>query len=380
MIFKEEIYLPVKELFDYLKIWNNISSDLHTVDGFFITPNATYHIDKLANQIMYDGKKYDLQPTDIIVSETGLYLKSDWFGKIFGLNCKFNFRSLSVNLTTSLELPALREMKLEAMHKNISQLKGERKADTVINRKFSILKLGVLDWSVISTKEINSSSNTRLTLGAGAIILGGESDIFLNYFTDRPFKISEQYYFWRFVNNKSKFLKQIVLGKILANPSSTVYNGITGIQLNNTPTTLRRSFGTYRLSEKTEPEWIVELYVNNVLINYTKADASGFFTFEVPMVYGNSVVKLRYYGPWGEERTREQTIAVPFNFIPEHQFEYNISAGIVEDGLKSRFSRTNFNYGLNKNITIGAGFEYLSSLSGKIMPFVNASGLDQAYS
>ena len=60
----------------------------------------------------------------------------------------------------------------------------------------------------------------------------------------------------------------------------------------------------------------MELYVNNVLVDYVKADASGFFTFEVPLVYGNSLVKLRYYGPWGEEHSREQTISIPFNFLP----------------------------------------------------------------
>jgi len=46
----------------------------------------------------------------------------------------------------------------------------------------------------------------------------------------------------------------------------------------------------------------------------------------------------------------------------------------VEDSLGSRFTRANANYGLTKHITIGAGAEYLSSVtSGKSMPFVNAS-------
>ena len=32
--------------------------------------------------------------------------------------------------------------------------------------------------------------------------------------------------------------------------------------------------------------------MNNVLISYVKADASGFYTFQVPLVYGNSDVKF----------------------------------------------------------------------------------------
>ncbi len=373
VIYGETSYLPVKELFDFLKIRNVVAADLQSVEGFFIDPRATYNINKSSNEIIYDGKKYELQPSDIIITESGFYLKSVYFGQVFGLDCQFSFRSLSVTLITSIELPAIREMKLETMHRNLSQLKGEKKADTTIKRTFSLLRLGMLDWSVISTQETNVQSSTRVSLGVGATIVGGEADMFLNYFNDQPFKLKDQYYFWRYVNNDNTVLRQVTLGKILANPSSTVYEGINGIQINNTPTTYRRSFGTYTLSDKTEPGWLVELYVNNVLVNYTKADASGFFTFEVPMVYGNTTVKLRFYGPWGEERTKEQNIAIPFNFLPQHQFEYNVSAGIVEDNLKSKFSRAQFNYGLSKRITFGGGMEYLSSVSKKIMPFINAS-------
>jgi hypothetical protein len=373
IVYKETAYLPVKQIFDYLKIWNTLSADLRSVDGFFINPGAPYSINKSWNLVTYAGKKYQLQPSDMILTETALYLRTDFFGQVFGLNCQFSFRSLTVNLTTTVELPALREMKMETMHKNMSLLKNEKKADTIIKRTFSLLRLGMLDWSVLITREMNNLQNTRISLGVGAILAGGEANLFLNHFNDRPFKMREQYYFWRNVNNESKVLKQVVLGKILANPASTIFSGITGFQVSNTPTTFRRSFGTYTLSDKTEPDWLVELYVNNVLVNFTRADASGFFSFEVPMVYGNSVVRLRFFGPWGEERTREQNLSIPFNFLPKNKLEYTLSGGIVDDKSNSRFTRTQFNYGLNKRITIGGGMEYLSSVSGGLMPFINTS-------
>jgi hypothetical protein len=160
---------------------------------------------------------------------------------------------------------------------------------------------------------------------------------------------------------------------------SSVFAPVTGLQFTNTPTTYRRSFGTYTLSNTTEPGWTVELYVNNVLVNYTKADASGFYTFEVPMVYGNSLVKVRFYGPWGEERTSERYISIPFNFIPLGQLEYNITAGVINDEQKGMYSRATANYGLSRRITFGGGVEYNSTvITGKFMPFVNASlGLGQ---
>ena len=370
----QKVYLSIKELFDFLKIMNTPSAEFDSISGFFINPNAAYLIDKTNNKIIYQDKLFTLKPDDLIHTLTGLYLKSDYFGQVFGLECVFDFRSLSVTLNTKIELPAIREMQQELMRRNISKLKGERKADTIIRRSFPLFHLGMADWSVISTQETKGRSNTRANLGIGAIVAGGETNLSLNYNSDEKLDLRQQFYQWRLVNNDHSALRQVTAGKIFAQSTSSVYAPVIGLQFTNTPTTYRRSFGTYTLSNTTEPEWTVELYVNNVLVNYTKADASGFYTFEVPMVYGNSVVKLRFYGPWGEERTSEKYISIPFNFIPLHQFEYNLTAGIVDDDKKSLYSRANFNYGLGSHITIGGGMEYLSSvLSGKTMPFINAS-------
>jgi hypothetical protein len=105
-----------------------------------------------------------------------------------------------------------------------------------------------------------------------------------------------------------------------------------------------------------------------------QADASGFYTFDVPLMYGNTAVSLRFYGPYGEERIEERNINIPYNFVPKNELEYTLSAGIVENDEMNKFSRLNFNYGLSNSITIGGGAEYLTGVSsGEVMPFVNTS-------
>ena len=374
LIYGQQLYLPINDLFDFLKIRNIVSPDFDLVEGFFIYPKDTYFIDKTNNRIVYQYKTFELKPLDLIRTESNLYLKSDYFGQVFGLECVFDFRSLSVTLNTKIELPAIREMQQELMRRNISRLKGDNKADTIIRRTFPLFHLGMADWSVISTQETKGRTNTRANLGIGAIAAGGELNLSLNYNSDEKINLRQQFYQWRLVNNDRAALRQVTAGKIFAQSTSSVFAPVIGVQFTNTPTTYRRSFGTYTLSNTTEPGWMVELYVNNVLVNYVKADASGFYTFEVPMVYGNSIVKLRFYGPWGEERTSEKYITIPFNFLPLNQFEYNVTAGIVDDDPKSRYARGVINYGLGSRITVGGGMEYLSTvLSGKTMPFVTAS-------
>jgi len=369
-----EVYLPVTTFFDLLKIRNVPSADLDLITGFFISPEATYIIDRGKNVIVYSGKSYPLDEGDLVRSESNLYLRALHYGKIFGLDCKFSFRNLTVTLETKLELPGIREMKLEEMRSNLKRLKGEVQVDTTVGRSYPGFRFGMADWSVYANEKVGVGSDARLNLALGSVIAGGEATVSLNYYSGEPFTEKQQHYLWRHVNNEQPLLRQFMAGKITTQATASIYNPVVGVQLTSTPTTFRRSFGSYTLTDRTEPGWTVELYVNNVLVDYVKADASGFFTFEVPLVYGNTQVRLKFYGPWGEERTREQNIAIPYNFLPHKEFEYTVSAGLVEDTLWSRYSRASVSYGATRFLTLGGGAEYLSSVaSGPLMPFVNAS-------
>jgi hypothetical protein len=374
VIIGEKLYLPVTDLFDFLKIRNIPDPDLKSITGFFINPQTTYSISRTDKKIIYQEEIYNLENEDIIRTENNLYLKSSYFGKVFGLECTFDFRSLSVVVNSKLELPLIREMKQEEMRQNLKQLKGEIKADTIVGRTYPGFKFGMADWSVNSSQEIKGQSSSQINLALGAMVAGGEATTSMYYDTKADFNWKYQQYLWRYVNNDFAPMRQISLGKIATNAISTLYNPVVGVQLTNTPTTYRRSFGSYTLSDYTDPGWIVELYVNNVLVDYVKADASGFFTFEVPLVYGNTIVNLKFLGPWGEEKTKEQNFNIPFTFLPVKTFEYTINGGIVQDSSNSLFSRASVNYGLIKSITIGGGAEYLSSVtSGSAMPFINSS-------
>ncbi len=374
LIMEDEVYLPITDFFDFLMIRNIPSPDLDTITGFFINQEATYLIDRDKSQIRYGDELFELKPGDLIRTETNLYLRGYYFGHIFGLDCEFSFRTMSVRVNTRLELPAIREMRLQTLRKNMNRLVGEEEADTIIGRSYPWFHFGMADWSANFTEQINGQVDSRLSLGLGSIIAGGEATVALNYNSYTPITEKQQYYLWRYVNNDNSALRQVMAGKFSTGATSSIYDPVVGAKITNTPTQFRRSFGTYTLSERTEPGWIVELYVNNILVDYATADASGFFTFEVPLVYGNTYVRLKFYGPWGEERAREQNITVPFNFIPKKTLEYSVSAGMVEDGRQSLFSRTSVFYGLSRSITIGTGVEYLSSVSsGQVMPFVNGS-------
>ncbi|MCP5063823.1 MAG: OmpA family protein, partial [Ignavibacteriae bacterium] len=371
------VYLPINYVFNFLKIKNTILPGADTVSGFFIKPENIFLIDNLSKSIFYEDKVVNLKPNDLVRTETNLYLKENYFGDIFELDCDFNFRSLSVELVTKIELPAIREMRLKKMRKNILRLAGKTIADTVIERDFKLFHFGMADWSInnINYLEHNTKS-TRMNLALGGIVAGGETKVNLNYAFGEPLSDKHLTYFWRYANNNNEMLRQIRLGNIYTRSISTIFAPVVGVQLTNTPTTFRRSFGYHTISDYTKPGWIVELYMNNVLVDYVKADNSGFYTFEVPLIYGNTELNLRFYGPWGEELSSSQNLSIPYNFLPEQEFEYTTSAGMVKDSENSIFTRAKLNYGVNRYLTVGGGVEYLSSIeseSQRIIPFLKTS-------
>lgn len=371
---QKSIYLAVTDLFNFLKVKNTPSIDLDSISGFFLNPDNQFVIDKANNRITYEGNTFQLLPTDLIRTETNLYLKSDYFGKVFGLDCNFNFRSLMANITSRLELPVIREMRQEMMRKNLQNIQGKITADTSYKQSRPWFRFGVADWSLIATEIVNGQSQLQAAVNVGAALAGGELNVSVSYSTATHFNRRQQNYFWRYVDNDKKLFKQITLGKIITQATASLYAPVVGAQITNTPTTYRRSFGTYTINNTTQPGWVVELYVNNVLIAYTKADASGFYSFEVPLVYGSSQVKFRFYGPWGEELTKQENILIPFSFVPMGKLEYTLSGGYLEDGSNSRFARGVANYGLARWISVGGGVEYLSSItSGNTLPFLNTS-------
>lgn len=373
LVIGNEVYLPVSDLFNFLTIKNSLSPAGDSISGHLLNPKDIYSINRISRTIRYQDKLIALPANDLIFSSNEFYLKAIYFGEVFSMPCAFNFRSLTIDFNPTIELPFMREKRLEQMRRNITKVKGEIKADTIIRRKFEALHLGALDWSVVSSS-FRGNQSMLARVGIGAMLAGGETILQLNISNKAPFALNNQYFLWRYVNNDKKYFRQVSLGRVIAPGTFSSVPSLIGVQINNTATRQRKAFGSYLVSDVTEPGWVVELYVNDVLVDYTKADASGLFSFEVPLVYGNTNVKYKFYGPWGEERSSEHVINIPFAFLPKNKMDYSFTAGSIADSSKNPFSRLHVNYGLTKRITIGSGIEYNSSLVGnKTLAFANAS-------
>lgn len=303
-----------------------------------------------------------------------LFLKSSSFASLFGIECTFDYRSLLIFVQSKKELPIVAFQKQRLFRQNLNKLSNIIKVDSLLKGSNKTVNLCVADWTINNVLNVNGRPELQANLALGGAVFGGEMNAAFQYNDKTKFDNRQQFYLWRHVNNDNPIVKQVALGKVNTNAIATLFAPVVGVRISNTPTIQRNDFGTYRIDRYTEPNWTVELYINNLLVNYTKADAAGFYRFEIPVSYGNSQIMLKQYGPNGEQKMNEFNINIPYNFLPKNKLEYIVNAGIVEDTLTSRFSKAQLNYGLTNKLTIGTGVEYLSSVStGTTMPFVQAN-------
>ncbi|NOR75114.1 MAG: hypothetical protein GQ525_08130, partial [Draconibacterium sp.] len=310
-----KVYINTEDLFANLGIKCNTENDGNQLIGFIENENKTYNIDFNAKQITI-GNRIIKSTNGIINESNAIYVESTVLTEAFGLDIIFNYRSLSIKMETNFELPIIKKMRLEQMHQNVSKLQNEQIiVDTILKRDYHLLKFGMLDWSLASYQTQDKVTNNRVVLGVGAELLFGQANISVYYDDKYKFDKRQLYYNWRWVDNDKSAIRQAQLGKINNQSISFLEAPVVGAAISNTPTTVRKASGYYNINEYTEPNWTVELYINDVLIDYTVADASGLFVFKVPIVYGYTILKLKFYGPMGEERIEERTKNVPFTFI-----------------------------------------------------------------
>jgi len=369
----EKLFVNIEELFNTLQISCSSRQQGKDLIGFIENESHAYLIDFDAGKIQV-GNITLSAPKRLLEDMGSYYMESSLLEEAFGIILNFDYRSLSIKLNSNFELPINKSERLAKIRDNISGLNGDLIADSIVKRNYHLLRLGTMDYSAASFQRWKGKTDNQFGIGMGAEFLYGEFNLAVNYYDKYDFDSRNIKYLWRWIDNEKSLIKQAQIGKISNHTISFINAPVIGAVVRNSPTTLRKAKGYYTINDITEPNWTVELYINDILVDYTEADASGSFMFEIPMVYGYTTLKLKYYGTQGEERTEERTMNIPYTVMPAGEFEYGISAGILEDSSFSRFGKAEINYGLNRFITLGGGLEYLSSIpNGPFIPYARAT-------
>lgn len=352
------ILLPVADLFAWLQIRVDPVENSESLRGYLMSEDREYEIDPLLSVVTVEGNRERLSSNDIVSMDGRVFIRSDRFGPLFGLECVFDPRALEVRFIRNNDIPALRANLRAALRPE--GLENDDPASVPVDREVypspALGNLGALDWGVTAVTMRDGAFSRTFTLDFGGELVGGsvESSILLSD-VDNPSWRSTTARWRRELELPSVLPQEIQLGSI----GRTAAGPLLGGRITNRKTAGRRAFGTYVISDRTEANWTVELYLNYQLVDLVKTDQTGQYRFEIPLWYGTTRATLKFYGPYGEERTYQRVIIIPYTFLPAGEIEYTGTAGLIaEESAMTPGANGSASVGVTSWLTVGAGLDW----------------------
>ncbi len=298
-----------------------------------------------------------LTSSDVLVIGREPYLAAEFLLRMFHLSFTLEMNQLKAVLRTEELLPVAADRERDEL---MGKLKGKYFSHPVYpllgGRDRMFLGGGVADYTFTG---MHSGGNTSMSAAVrtGAEIFDGEFNgtVSMAYDHGRP-ENGDTRAQWKYVFDPSGAVSSVSLGSIFAGGMSA--KQFNGLQISNEPVVPREVYQTIALREQTHPDWTVELYADEQLIESKRADASGIVQFDVPLAYGTNIYTLRMYGPAGEIEIERKRIQIPFTFVPPHTLDYTVNAGSLSDEHVF-FSQVHCMYGISERMSNRLSLEYI---------------------
>jgi len=355
--YKNEFYYPFREVCDNLEIINEIKDS--SLTGFLNTQSKTFAINFYPNKVALWDPSRNFGFADYLKTDFDYYFNADFYKKIFGIEIKTDFGNLIASIQSKEPMPiferALREMSYDVFSKR----KGKGEAKLLFPRERKMIGGFIFDYnagySVAPSQVLGAFYNFKL----GGEILGGDGEIGTNGNLDIDQEnFNNIDYKWRYVFGKNDFITTVTLGDVSTNGLySTSYKGINATNNQVEP---RQEYSTQRVYQNTYANWSVEVYISNQLIAVATADAVGDFYFDLPLSYGTTLMKMKFYGPGGEYYEETRLYQTPFFLLRSNEFVYFINYGTVEN-TKNNLGSISGAYGISEWVTTEFGYQYLQN-------------------
>ena len=356
----DTFYLPLVELFGALQIdyETDLNNNTIRIYGSYLEDGTPYEINLATLRGNNGSKNIQLNSSDFIVGELDYYFTPRVFKELFKLDFKMDLNSLALTLDSENTLPIVSKFFREQKRKrSANNSYSDKNYDLKYSRDRSFLSGGFLDYNISQVYSPNSNVTT-LSNSLGFELAGGDvQGSIIGSYSDEYSVFETNNLRWRYVVRDTPAFTSISLGQVRSD--GLLRDSYTGVRISNDPIEPRRLYDEFRISGNATPQSEVELYLNNVLIDFENADGLGSYNFLVPLTYGLSNYNVRVYSPTGQVQEISKNIQIPFSFTRPGEVNYHINAGALDNRQIGTLDR---DYLLNGDVSVGLN----NWLSGKI--------------
>ena len=378
IVFKDSTaYLPAVETFTFLGIKASFDTSAMLLRGFYKSPDTEYVVDAGKGKVQVGKRGLPLTDQDYLISLPEMYLRIGLINDMFDLDFTYTPRRLRVELHKIYDLPAFQAAQRKRRMQQLAQRRFELEEPAVIyGREVEFIGGERLDWN--TTFQYNPATrlaSAHYTLALGSQFMG--SDVTANLVgSARPDLYTNDLRGQaRFPVFNTSAVRQVIAGDFVT--SDIQPRLVTGVEITNRPFTQRILFTREVFHGQFEPGADIELSGSGVGNRVLQSDMAGSYQFDFPTLYGQGILEVRAYDPWGQVSVTRYRMNVPRDVLPEGEMEYSLSSGRIRPPVNILQSSNYIRWGVSSNLTVGAKLDYedLSNTRRKFYGAITATSV-----
>ncbi len=338
VVANDSVYMPFVDFLSMMKVYFDIS-DINRISGYLINRDSSFNLNTVDNTYLdISGATHSIGPKDVIRYGSDVYVLPSLIEGMFKIEIAVRKKNLRIIIRSRYKFPLVLESEREQRYfaANFGKTKSEDDLPLLYDREWKWIDGGMLNYAVASSQtkdyqSINGAANL------GFQVLGGELTYSFNsnYSVQTKQMSKSENYRWRYSFNENDYISQFIYGSVSNTPQRGISvpgminksRNLRGVQVSNEATRMPTAFSSIVIQDKIDPDWQVELYVNDRLYSQMRSDNLGYYRFDLPINYGNTNVDVKIYGPHGELFTKREMISVPSEFLAPGDVRYMLTGG-----------------------------------------------------
>ncbi len=385
------LLLPLGEFMRVLEFPIGVDPPNGRADGWFLAENRVFALDLLNGEVVIEGRvrKFDRQLVEL--HEDDIYVDTRLLSRWFPVDIEFDLANLLVAVDS--REPLLVEQRLEREKRLGVAL--SRRARQKAEYETVDVPYQWANWPLVNVSSQAgfresasgvSEVTSRYNMLATADLMKMDSSLFVA--GDEQQGVTQARFEMGRKDPAAGLLGPLratsyTFGDIATPPIDLIARSTfgRGAQISSFPLQRSGEFDSTTLIGELPLGWEVELYRNEVLLDFRKSRTDGRYEFEdIPLRFGVNVLRLEFFGPQGQRREEVQRFLIGPGQAPAGEFYFRIAANQQQESLipvpvsgatvagdqqgEAR-AVSEIEYGVNQHLSLAAGASTLPLDGGR---------------
>jgi len=330
------LLLPLGELARALEFPISEDTRAGRANGWFLRENRLFSLDVGRGEVILEGRVMAVDRRMIVVEADGIFVDIRELARWFPVDFSFDMANLTIFVMSREPLP-VEERLARGLYRQraFAGRRKERDYDRV-DMPSAPLSPPVADVSAEITSRRVPSSGTRTTTRYSGLMTGellyANSEIYVagsneDRLSDLRIRLERKDPDGRALGDLG--VREAAVGDVHTPEVPLVARMQLGrgAVLSNMDLDAPEEFDRITLEGNLPLGWEVELYRNEILLEFQTASDDGRYRFEdVSLLFGVNVIRLIFYGPQGQRREEVRQVRVSTDQLSPGEFRYRVAA------------------------------------------------------